>query len=46
MYLQVDRFLEFLLPPMINLIQNSAKVMATSGIVCIKFIIQNTFSPR
>ena len=31
---------------MINLIQNSAKVMATSGLVCLKFIIQNTFSPR
>jgi len=43
---KVDRFLEFLLPPLINLIQNSAKVMATSGVVCIRFIIQNTFSPR
>jgi len=43
---KVDRFLEFLLPPLINLIQNSAKVMATSGLVCLRFIIQNTFSPR
>jgi len=43
---KVDRFLEFLLPPLIGLIQNSAKVMATSGIVCLKFILQNTFSPR
>ena len=43
---QVDRFLEFLLPPLINLIQNSAKVMATSGIVCLKLILQHTFSPR
>merc|ERR1719435_731034 len=43
---KVDRFLEFLLPPLINLIQNSAKVMATSGLVCLRFIIQNTYSPR
>eukprot|EP00092_Neocalanus_flemingeri_P004447 GFUD01004782.1.p1 GENE.GFUD01004782.1~~GFUD01004782.1.p1 ORF type:complete len:1502 (+),score=448.94 GFUD01004782.1:193-4698(+) len=43
---KVDRFLEFLLPPLINLIQNSAKVMATSGLVCIRLILQNTFSPR
>merc|ERR1719350_2579998 len=43
---KVDRFLEFLLPPMINLIQNSAKVMATSGIVCLRLIFNNTFSPR
>ena len=45
-YLQVDRFLEFLLPPLIALMQNSAKVMATSGIVCLKLILQNTFSSR
>merc|ERR1719270_2920025 len=43
---KVDRFLEFLLSPLIALIQNSAKVMATSGIVCLKLILQNTFSPR
>jgi len=43
---KVDRFLEFLLPSLINLIQNSAKVMATSGIVCIRFLIQNSHSTR
>jgi len=43
---KVDRFIEFLLPPLINLIQNSAKVMATSGIVCLRFVFNNTFSPR
>jgi len=43
---KVDRFLEFLLPPLINLIQNSAKVMATSGIVCLRMVLNNTFSPR
>ena len=43
---QVDRFLEFLMPPLIQLVPNSAKIMATSGLVCLKFILQNTFSPR
>lgn len=43
---KADRFLETLLQPVINLIPNSAKVMATSGIVCMRFIIQNTFSAR
>merc|ERR1719270_3314698 len=43
---KVDRFLEFLMPPLIQLVPNSAKIMATSGIVCLKFILQNTFSPR
>ena len=43
---QVDRFLEFLMPSLIQLVPNSAKIMATSGIVCLKFILQNTFSPR
>jgi len=43
---KVDRFLEFLLQSLINLIPNSAKVMSTSGIVCVRFIIQNTFSNR
>merc|ERR1719509_332998 len=43
---KVDRLIEFLLPSLLNLIQNSAKVMATSGIVCVRFIIQNTYSPK
>ena len=43
---KADRFLEILLPNLINLIMNSAKVMATSGIACIRFIIQNTYSLR
>lgn len=43
---KVDRFCEALMPSIINLIQNSAKVMATSGIVCMRYIIQNTHSPR
>ncbi len=43
---RADRFLETLLQPVINLIPNSARVMATSGIVCMRFVIQNTFSAR
>jgi len=43
---KVDRFVEFMLPGLINLIQNSAKVMATSGVVCLRFLIQNTYSSR
>jgi len=43
---RADKFLETLLQPVINLIPNSARVMATSGIVCMRFIIGNTHSPR
>ncbi|KAJ8925598.1 hypothetical protein NQ315_009438 [Exocentrus adspersus] len=41
-----DKAAEMLLQTIINLIQNSAKVMATSGLITVKFIIQNTHSPR
>merc|ERR1719412_1555767 len=44
--LKVDRFLEALMQNLINLIPNSAKVMSTSGIVTMRFIIQNTHSQR
>ena len=44
--LKVDRFLEALMQNIINLIPNSAKVMSTSGIVAMRFIIQNTYSQR
>eukprot|EP00096_Caligus_rogercresseyi_P004598 TRINITY_DN1894_c0_g1_i8.p1 TRINITY_DN1894_c0_g1~~TRINITY_DN1894_c0_g1_i8.p1 ORF type:complete len:1296 (-),score=334.58 TRINITY_DN1894_c0_g1_i8:1093-4980(-) len=43
---KVDRFLEALLQNIISLIPNSAKVMSTSGIVCVRFIIQYTYSSR
>ncbi|XP_071744948.1 CLIP-associating protein 1-A isoform X19 [Lepeophtheirus salmonis] len=43
---KVDRFIEALLQYIINLISNSAKVMSTSGIVCVRFIIQYTYSSR
>ena len=43
---KVDRFLEALMQNIINLIPNSAKVMSSSGIVAMRFIIQNTYSQR
>ena len=43
---RVDRFLEALMQNIINLIPNSAKIMSSSGIVCMRFIIQNTYSAR
>lgn len=39
-------FGECVLPTLINLIQNSAKVMATSGAVAVRFILQHTHSAR
>lgn len=44
--MKVDRFIEGLLALLINLIPNSAKIMSTSGHVCIRFIIEFTHAPR
>lgn len=44
--MKVDRFVEGLLPQLIALIPNCAKIMSTSGIVCIRFVIQFTHGPR
>ncbi|KAL4229385.1 CLIP-associating protein 1 [Mactra antiquata] len=41
-----DHSAETLLPALIILIPNSAKIMSTSGIVCIRFIFQYTFASR
>ncbi|CAH8856051.1 unnamed protein product [Trichobilharzia szidati] len=41
-----DRFAEGVLQTIISLMSNSAKVMATSGIVAMRFILENTCSPR
>lgn len=38
-----EHLAEVLLPHLINLIPNSAKVMASSGVTCIYFIIQVSF---
>ena len=45
-HLRCDRFAEALLPTLINLIQNSAKIMSSSAIVAIRFIIQYTRTSR
>ena len=37
---KMDHFAEAVLPALFILIPNSAKIMATSGCVCIRFIIQ------
>ncbi|XP_076259117.1 CLIP-associating protein isoform X31 [Rhynchophorus ferrugineus] len=41
-----DKTAEMLLQSLINLIQNSAKIMATSGDVTVKFLIKNIHNPR
>ncbi len=37
-----ERTAECILPAMLNLIQNSAKVISTSGAVALRYIISNT----
>lgn len=46
MGLKCGRFCEALLPSLINLIPNSAKIMSSSAIVTIRFIIEHTRVPR
>ncbi|KAG8228444.1 hypothetical protein J437_LFUL009095, partial [Ladona fulva] len=41
-----DHFAEALLPCLINLIMNCAKIVASSGMVTIRFVIMSTHSPR
>ncbi|XP_047740406.1 CLIP-associating protein 2 isoform X3 [Hyalella azteca] len=43
---RVDHLCEMVLPHLIALIPNGAKVMSTSGTVCIRFIIQNVHHPK
>lgn len=43
---KMDHFAEQVLPNLIHLIQNSAKVMASAGVVTIRFILQYTHAPR
>lgn len=44
--IRMDRFCEGVLPVLFTLIPNSAKIMSTSGFVCIRFVIQYTHAPR
>lgn len=41
-----DKFAEAIFPALINLIQNSAKIMSSSAVVAIRFIIQHTHAPK
>ncbi|KAH9526433.1 CLIP-associating protein 1, variant 2 [Dermatophagoides farinae] len=41
-----DRFAEALLPTLIDSIQNSAKIMSSSAVVAIRFVIQHTHTSR
>ncbi|GAA28694.2 CLIP-associating protein 1, partial [Clonorchis sinensis] len=41
-----DRFAETILQTLIGLMSNSAKIMASSGVLAIRFILENTHSPR
>lgn len=43
---KVDRWIEELLPILFKCIQNSARFISTSAVVCIRFIIQFTHSSR
>ncbi|XP_070175270.1 CLIP-associating protein 1-like isoform X12 [Littorina saxatilis] len=43
---KMDRFAEAVMPALFNLLSNSAKIMATSGSVCIRFIIQYVHTNR
>ncbi|XP_064644239.1 CLIP-associating protein 1-like isoform X4 [Lineus longissimus] len=41
-----DHFAETVMPELIKLFPNTVKIMATSAIVCVRFLIQNTPSQR
>lgn len=43
---KVDHFCETVLPTLVNLIPNTAKVMASAGVVAIRFMVQNTHHHR
>lgn len=43
---RIDRFVEGVLQCLFDLIPNSAKIMSSSAIICIRFLIQNTHSHR
>lgn len=43
---KIDRFIEGVLQSLFDLIPNSAKIMSSSAVVCIRFLIQYVHSPR
>ncbi|KAL7061856.1 hypothetical protein AAHC03_0167 [Spirometra sp. Aus1] len=44
--IRFDHFAEVIMPTLLNLIPNSAKIMSTSGIQAVMFIIKNTHAAR
>lgn len=40
-----DRLAEAVLPSLISLLQNSAKVVSSSSLICIRFLLRHTHSP-
>lgn len=44
--LKVDQFCIYILAELINLIQNSAKVIASAGTIALKYVIKYTHSPK
>ncbi|XP_039448965.1 CLIP-associating protein isoform X6 [Culex pipiens pallens] len=43
---RMDQFIIYILQELINLIQNSAKVISSSGTVALKYVIKNTHAPK
>uniref|UniRef100_A0A8D8DXQ8 CLIP-associating protein n=2 Tax=Culex pipiens TaxID=7175 RepID=A0A8D8DXQ8_CULPI len=43
---RMDQFIIYILQELINLIQNSAKVISSSGTVALKYVIKNTYAPK
>lgn len=43
---RLEIFMEQQMPSLINLLQNSAKIMATSGLIALRFIIEHTHSSK
>lgn len=43
---RLDQFIAYILQEMINLIQNSAKVISSSGIITLKYVIKNSHVPK
>lgn len=43
---KLDIFMELQMANLINLLQNSAKIMATSSLIALRFIIENVHTPK
>lgn len=43
---RLDQFVIYILQELINLIQNSAKVISSAGIIALKYVIKHTHAPK